>query len=413
MLLESVPGSDVVSVGLWFPTGSRDEDPGQEGFSHFVEHMLFKGTDRLSAFDIACDIDRVGGSINAFTEREVTSVYTSVPKEYFQHVFEIMHDICFFSVFPEEEILREQSVVLNEISASEDSPEETAFDEFLALYWQNNAIAKPIMGSRQSVKKIKRAAILEFYKKHYNIGNCIISIAGDFKIEFIVSYIEKIIKQTGQRSVLYSAAEQRIIPEESRFTRYMEGTFSQTHVYIGSQFEKPAALKDYYSLLLFSSAFGESMSSRLFQEVREKQGLCYSISSFRNYYSDIGFWMIYANTMSENSEKLLRSIEHEIKNLALHPVSQKELDDAIMQVKGTMILSKQDMEARMKRMARQYIAMGKVLSYEDCFSIIEDISLRDIELVADAIFKTGPLSILGYGGKGLKKLSKCSFSMEP
>ncbi|RPJ05612.1 MAG: insulinase family protein, partial [Spirochaetaceae bacterium] len=411
LLLETVPGSEVIAVGIWFLNGSRDEGPLEEGFSHFIEHMLFKGTERLTPYSIACDIDRVGGSINAFTEREVTAVHTTVPRDYFRHVFEIMCEICFASIFPEDELAKEQQVILNEISSSEDSPEENAFDIFMESLWPDHALSKKIMGTKKSIQAVKRERLVAFYRSYFVPKNCIISVAGGINADQANSFIEETllrfaVVETSQNSEF---GKKRIPPKATGFKRFVEGSWNQAQVYFGTQFAKPAKGKDYYTQLLLSTAFGESMSGRLFQEIREKQGLCYSISSYRTYYSDAGFWMIYANTLPDSVRALLEGIQQELGRLFSDPVTGKELEDAKMQIKGSLILAKQDMEVRMKRMTRQFLAMEQILTYQECFELIDSVCLDDIVQSTSQILGNPDSGLLVYGCKGLKKLAKIPF----
>lgn len=403
VICEPVNHAEAAAIGFWFLHGSRDEITKENGFSHFLEHMIFKGTGRRTPRDIACEIDRVGGSINAGTEKEVTSVFTSVPGEYLPVVLDVMCDIAFGSTLPDEEITKEKLVVQNEISSIEDSPEEMGFELFVETIWQGHPLAEKITGSLESITTVTRAKLEKFYRKHFRPSRLLVSAAGAIDPVSLCDMLEKKIAEYGMTKENASGLPTRTPPPFCRGAHIVEDTFTQAQIFYARLLPTPAKIRDYYEQLLVSTAFGESMSSRLFQTIREEEGLCYTVYSSRAYYSDTALWMIYASTMPELLGQLLQSLARELNTLRRHPCSQKEIDEARLQIKGSLILARQDVEVRMKRLARQYIAMGSILSYEECFGIIDSITKADLDQQINQLFADdGGAALLVYGAPGIK-----------
>ncbi len=407
LLCEPVEGSEAVAAGFWFLHGSRDERPGEEGFSHFLEHMIFKGTGRRNAREIACDIDRVGGILNAATEKEITSIYASVPREHADVMLDVICDIAFGAVLPEGEIEKEKLVVQNEISSIEDSPEETGYELFAETIWRGHPLAARITGTAESVKAIAREKLQVFHRRRFTPDRLVVSIAGGLDADSAARAVETVMERYLGRDGAgpgTGAPPARTVPPFAAGTALREDRFTQAQAFYARAFGRPGSLKDYYEHLILSTAFGESMSSRLFQNIREEQGLCYSIYSSRTYYSDCAVFMIHASTLPEQVQALLEAIDREIGRLRDDSLTQREIDDARLQVKGALVLSKQDVEVRMKRLARQYISMGEILTYEESFRLIESVTEDDVRKVTGVLFGSGGPALLVYGCPGLKKV---------
>jgi predicted Zn-dependent peptidase len=409
LLCEPVAGSEAAAVGFWFLHGSRDEGRGEEGFSHFLEHMIFKGTARRTPRQIACEIDRVGGLLNAATEKEVTSVYASVPREHLAVVLDVMCDIAFAAALPEPEIEKEKSVVHNEISSIEDSPEEKGYELFVETMWDGHPLAAKITGTAESVRAIARDQLGKFYRGHFLPGRLVIAVAGGFATEAAAREIEKKIDDyaasvSGPSPIAPADAAPRTPPPFQAGGKVVEDEFSQAQVFFARNFPLPEKVKDYYEHLLLSTAFGESMSSRLFQNIREKEGLCYTVYSSRSYHSDCALFLTYASTLPDQVPRLLEALGRELEQLASAPLTRQEIDEARLQVKGSLILSKQDVEVRMKRLARQYLAMGSIMSYEECFQVIDGVTREDISRLTAELFRPPASALLVYGCHGLKKV---------
>jgi predicted Zn-dependent peptidase len=407
ILLEPVPATDIISIGFWFLHGSRDEEENQLGFSHFLEHMLFKGTARRSTARIAREIDRVGGGINAFTEKEVTCIYCTVPKEHFNLAVDILSDIVFHSTMPTLELDREKTVVLNELKSGEDTPEEQSFDLFFAKLWRGHPLSRRIIGSEQSIKKISREHALSFYKKYFVAENLVIAVAGDFNEHEVLAVFAELPCAKGSPAPVRN----RTAPVRRASNDFIPDRFQQAHIYLGSYLRAANTVRDYYIQLILSTCFGESVSSRLFQEIREKQGLCYSIFTSRLYYSDVGLWIIYASTFPKFIPQLLEQVAGEHRRLISAPPSQEEIEEAKCHIRGTLILSKQDLEVRMKRIARQFIIMKELLTYEESITLLDSIEKKDLDREIDYLAHNAEYNLLVYGCKDVVKYRKQTFPM--
>ena len=312
IILDPVATTEALSLGLWFLHGSRDESDGEEGFSHFLEHMVFKGTRRRSAFQIAQAIDRVGGFLNAFTEKELTCFHCILPKEHTELAVDVLVDMVTDSLLDEEEIGREKQVVLSEIQSSEDAPEERSHEVFLETVWDGHPLARRITGESAQVEAIQRSRLESFYRGLFVTGNLVVTAAGAMEpeamFELLARYLERI--PEGSHPLV------RTPPRRTVRSEHRQDRFQQVHLYLGTEIAATDRLDEYYRAQVFSTAFGESMSSRLFQQLREKEGLCYSVYSFRTYYSDTGLWTIYANCTPALAPRLIESLARELKRLA-------------------------------------------------------------------------------------------------
>ena len=259
--------------------------------------MLFKGTEKRTAFQISRDIDRVGGILNAFTEKETCCYYCTLTGEYIHLAIDVLSDMIFHSVFPEEEIEKERSVIINEIQISMDAPEEKAYELYLKEMWGNHPLSKRITGSIKDVSNITKEKLIKFYKERYILSNLIISVSGNYNVDEVKETVKNLLQKAGTPNQNYNWKQRscntdlfqnsRQIPQRIRCWKLIKDRFTQSHIYTGISNSFLHELKDFYSLLVFSTLFGESMSSRLYQKIREEKGLCYTIFSFRTYYSDL------------------------------------------------------------------------------------------------------------------------------
>ena len=280
LLLESVPQSDVVSIGFWFLQGSHDEGPGETGISHFLEHMLFKGTERRSAFQIARDIDRVGGILNAYTEKEVTCYYCTVAREHLDLGLDVLADMVFHATLEPSDVEKERSVVVNEIRSYLDSPEDCAFERYCRGLWGDHPLGRRITGDIEDVGAITPSSLQRFYKSRYTTGALVVAAAGGVEAGPMADRISALLEGAPQGA---SAAPHRVVPSRRQERSFARARFAQDQIYIGTDFGAAAGNAELvYGTLVLSTAFGESMSSRLFQELRENRGLCYSIGTFRS-----------------------------------------------------------------------------------------------------------------------------------
>ena len=393
LLCEPVTTTETCAIGFWFPTGSRDERRHERGLSHFLEHMLFKGTECRSALDIAVQIDRVGGNINAFTDRETTCFYCTLPAAHADLAVEVLCDMVSSATLAKADIDKEKVVVCNEIRAADDSPEEQSYQLFLERMWGAHPLAVRVAGTEADVQRIDRDALAAFYRHRYHPGNLMVTAAGDVNCDAVASTVSARLAAGGEPT----AAEPRVPPAQRRAQDYADSDFQQAQIYAATTLPPGTAPATYYALLVLSTAFGESMSSRLFQRIREDEGLCYSVETFRSHYSDVWKWGIYANALPELTARLLSALNEELHRLADHPPTVSEVDDAISHLTGSMVFAKEDMETRMKRIAGQYQLFGDVTELDQAAHLLQSITADDVAAITARLLQPGHFNLLVYG----------------
>lgn len=405
-ICDTVENTLTCSVGFFFSNGSRDETVSTYGFAHFLEHMLFKGTTNRSAYDIAREIDCVGGSINAFTDKEITCYYCTVPAVYAELAVEVLSDMISHPTLSEDDITKEKIVVVNEMRASEDSPEERSYQYYLNKLWQYHPLSRKIAGEIAEVENITPGNLREFYETVYRSDGLTVVIAGNINCQKIISVMQKSLTDLnfGVKRFI------RNPPERFVSRDYMPSKYQQAQIYLGTVLNSTIRdMERFYCFLVFSTAFGESISSRLFQHIREDLGLCYSVESFRTYYSDTWLWTIYASAIPGLVPQLLESLNVELNKLCNQPLSSKEVNDAINYIAGGMVFAQEDMEIRMKRLVNQQQIFGKVINFKEAIKIVRSISHLDVAGLSNDILQEGQFNLLSYGIKKTKQIQRLSF----
>jgi predicted Zn-dependent peptidase len=400
LLLEPVDRTDTLCIGYWFLHGSRDERPGEEGYSHFLEHMLFKGTARRSALQIARDVDRVGGIINAFTEKESTCVYVILPKEHLRLAFDVLSDMTVNSLLDEGEMEKEKEVIVNEILSVDDSPEERGHEHYLRRMWGDHPLSRKITGEVPQVRRIDRGSLGAFYSGRLLPSNMVVAVAGSFS----PSEARELAEAAFPAGLPPAVPLARRVPARQTDSEAIADRFTQAQIYAGTSYTLDRTVSHYYTSLVFSTAFGESMSSRLFQKLREELALCYTVYCFRSFFSDTGMWTIYANATPQLALKLVQGLDGELARLLAEPLSLHEVADAKSHLVGSMILSKEDMETRMKRLVRQYAMMDRVLEFDESVAELEKVSAGQIEGFARDLLRPESFNLLAFGSRGLRQL---------
>ncbi len=360
---------DTVSLGLWVEVGTRHEPAAINGVAHFLEHMAFKGTERRSARAIAEEIEAVGGHLNAYTSRESTAYYAKVLKEDTALALDILADILMHSTFDPAELERERTVILQEIGQANDTPDDIIFDHFQECAYPDQAMGRPVLGSPEIIRRLSREAITAYLADHYGAERMVLSVAGNIAHGRVVDLAERLLGDLPrQREV--SATPARYIGGERREARDLE----QLHIVLGFP-GLTLTDPDYYAAAVLSTAFGGGMSSRLFQEVREKRGLVYAIHSFAHGYRDGGLFGIYAGTGEDEAEELMPVLCDETMRLAdgFEPV---ELARAKAQMKAGLLMSLESTSARCEQMAQHILIHGTPFDPADL--------VRRIEAVDDA-----------------------------
>ena len=381
-----------VSIGVWVYCGSRHENRANNGIAHFIEHMLFKGTKKRSPLEIAAAIDAVGGVINASTGKESTAFYVKVPDYYLDLAIELLADILKNSRFQSAEIEREKSVIHQEIRSLEDSPDENVHDLFEAQLWNGHPLARPIMGTRDSVAALNRQRIVRFFIRNYRGRNLVISVAGKMQHEQLLDLVSRHFESLDGMGETFKDVPP--VPSAVMSTVYKD--LEQVHLVLGCPAPSSTDPRRYASFLM-NAFLGGSMSSRLFQEVREKRGLVYDIQSYLNSYLDTGMLGIYAGTGAGEIRQVIRLVRKEIKRLCDHSLNDKELRDAKEMIKGNFLLSMESTDNRMTRLAKNEFCFGRQILWDEVMERIEGVSQQDIGNLAGEMFAPEKLSMVAIG----------------
>lgn len=393
IVYEKLPYIRSVSFGLWVGTGSRYESPGLNGISHFIEHMLFKGTETKTAKDIAMAIDNVGGQINAFTGKECTCFYTKTLDEDLETAVEVISDMLFHSRFDPAHVETEKKVIAEEIGMYEDYPEEMVHDMLTEEIWSGNSLGYPILGSYQSVAGISRDAIIDYMNTFYVPENSVISVAGNFDEHKLIEMVEKYFgcwkSQNYCRIHAYKPWFNRSIKVKRKETE-------QVHMCIGFRGVKHGE-ESMYSLLTINNILGGGMSSRLFQKVREESGLAYSIYSYPTSYRDVGMFTIYAASSPQQYEEVIRLIRDEIVSLTQKSITEADVEKAKNQLKGSFIIGLDSTSGRMNSMGKSQLMMGRIRTPDEILDSINRVSLQSIDDVIQFVFKPEQMGISAIG----------------
>ncbi len=389
VVTERMERVETVSFGAYVGTGSRNEVAAENGVSHFLEHMAFKGTASRSAAAIAEEVEAVGGHINAYTAREQTAYYIKVLKEDAALATDIIGDILTHSTFEEQELERERGVILQEIGQANDTPDDIIFDHFQETAYPSQPLGRPILGSEEGIRQMPRATLTGYMKQHYGAGNVVVAAAGNLHHGQIVDLVGRHFADlpASAPSMMTNAAYRGGEIREER-------DLDQVHIVLGfpSVGYRDA---DYYSTLLLSSLLGGGMSSRLFQEIREKRGLVYSIYSFSAPYADGGLFGIYAGTGEAEAEELVPVALEELRKVQTE-VTEAELARARSQVKASLLMSLESTGSRCEQLARQLQVFGRIIPTQETIAKINAVTPEDIQRSAVRQFHQAPtLATLG------------------
>jgi len=391
VVMEQVKDVRSVALGVWVKVGSRYELHEKNGISHFLEHMFFKGTQKRSARDIAVDTDSMGGDLNAFTSRENTTFYIKVLDEYFDRGIELLSDIFIHSTFPEEDIEKEKGIIKEEIKMVEDTPDDYIHDLFNRQIWGSGGIGQPILGRRETIKAFMRDDLVGHVKKHYGTKGIVISCAGNFEAERLLDALNH--NFSSLRKGAETAGEPQ--PVFNGGIQVHAKDLSEVHLCLGVQ-GMPQASRDRYIMFILNTILGGGVSSRLFQEIREKRGLVYSVYSYISAYIDTGVLAVYAGTGKKKIVHVIELILKEFRGLA-DAVSEIDLERAKAQLKGNLILGLESTSSRMQNIARQEIYYGRYYSPSEIIKEINSISLAQVKELADRLLSGGGVALTVFG----------------
>jgi predicted Zn-dependent peptidase len=401
VVCEHIPFVRSVSLGIWVRTGSRDENMKNNGISHFIEHMLFKGTEKRSAAVIAETIDNIGGQLNAFTGKECTCFYAKILDEHLDIAIEVLSDMLFNSLYAKKDITVEKKVILEEIGMYEDAPEELVHDILSEAVWEGSAIGYPILGTRKSLRGLNRDYILDYIKGRYTPENTVISIAGNYDEEKLSEMLERYFGSwKAEKNAEINVETVEFKPGLS----IKEKDTEQVHICIGFDGVENGNEK-LYPLLAVNNIFGGGMSSRLFQKIREKKGLVYSIYSYPTAYNDVGLFTVYAGMKPEQLNEVISLVYDEVRFLLKKGISSQELEKTKEQLKGNYILGLESTSSRMNSIGKSELMLGYINTPEEILNKIEAIDMEGVNKIIRDVFNLGQkgVSIVGNLKQGFDK----------
>jgi predicted Zn-dependent peptidase len=392
ILTERMPHVRSVAVGVWVETGSRHELEARGGVSHLIEHLVFKGTATRSAEAIARTMDSVGGQMDAFTTKENTCFYVQVLDEHLPLAVDLLTDILLHPLFDAEELEREKSVVLQEIRMVEDTPDDIIHDLFAAQIWGGHPLARPILGTRELVTGFHRDAIAEYFGEEYVPPRIIIAVAGNVTHDQVVELFGRGFNGYTRPARPRASDAVRLAPGVNIVNKALE----QVHLVMGFPGLAHAA-PERYAMFVLNDVIGGSMSSRLFQEVRERQGLAYSVHSGVQAFTDTGLMYVYAATDEKNFSKVLKSILKELRDVKKHGVTEEELRRSKDHLKGSLMLSLESTSSRMNRLAKHELHLGSFLTIDDMLASIDGVRHDEVQALVSQVIDEDQLALTTLG----------------
>ncbi len=396
LLTEAMPHVRSVAVGVWLKRGSRHETPIQSGISHFIEHMVFKGTKNRSAEVIAAQVDSIGGHMDAFTAKEYASFHLKVLDEHLPLAVDILGDIAMNPLFDPAEMTKEKKVIFEEINMVEDTPDDLVMELYTEAFWPRHPLGRPILGTKSSVSRFRRDELAGFFRSVYRPGNIVIAAAGHLEHEATSRLVRRHFGELAPGGRSRNGGPPR---PASRIVTRSKKELEQVHLCLGTP-AYPQAHEDRYGVYILNTVLGGSMSSRLFQNVREKRGLVYSISSGVSAYSDAGTLTIYAGTSLDSVDEVVRLSLEELRRMKGEALPADELRRAKDHLKGSLMLSLENTGSRMNHIARQEIYFGRAFKLDEILAGIEAVTAEDVPRIAGDLFRGEvTMSVLGNLGR--------------
>src|SRR6476660_1106127 len=391
-----------VSIGIWLKTGSRDEDLPWNGISHFIEHMVFKGTQHRTAEEIARQVDSIGGNMDAFTAKECISFSIKVLNEHVPIALDVLSDLVLNPVFDAQDISRERGVILEEIKMDEDNPDYLVHEIFTQNFWKDHPLGKPILGTKETVKRFERDSVVDAYTHRFAPRNIIVSAAGNLDHDRFVELVTRKFEHMKPMSNGFHSSAPKII---SRITLRNKKALEQVQLCIGVP-AHPIAHEKRHAGYILNTVLGGGMSSRLFQNIRERQGLAYSIYSDLNPYRDTGCLAVYAGTSLASASKVVQSVVSEFRKLKSEPVPDEELKRSKAQLKGSLMLSLESSTSRMSNLARQEMYFDRFYDLDELIEKIEAVTTEDLSTLAREFFQPEAVAVTALGNLNGLKLTR-------
>lgn len=393
VITEVMPHVRSVSVGIWVGSGSRRETPEQNGLSHFIEHVLFKGTSNRSAEDIARSVDSIGGNLDAFTSKELVCFNTKVLDEHLPVAMDVLSDLVLNPLFREADIEKEKGVILEEIKMDADNPDYLVHEIFCSNFWKDHSLGKPILGTRETVKKFGRGVIEDYYRDVYTPENLLITAAGNLTHGALVDLARQRFEELKPAG---PPPPQPAPLTHARISLRSKKDLEQVHVCLGVP-SFPIVHEDRFACYVLNTLLGGGMSSRLFQNIREREGLAYSVFSELNPYTDTGCLSVYAGTSLEAAAGVVRMVLKEFTAIKQDAIPEEELRRAKDHLKGSLMLSLESTSSRMSNLARQQLYFERFFTLDELTASIEKVSAADVQNVAQTFFDQRHIALTVLG----------------
>ncbi|MEX2462274.1 MAG: pitrilysin family protein [Paenibacillaceae bacterium] len=401
VLVEQIPTCRSVSFGIWVKIGSRNESTVQNGISHFIEHMLFKGTDKYTAKDIAEVFDGIGGNVNAFTTKEYTCYYAKVLDEHLPIAVDVLADMFFHSQLDVQELDKERNVILEEISMYDDTPDDLVHDLLAKASYGEHSLGYTILGTEENLNAITSEDLRQFMKEHYNIQNTVISVAGN-----VDDRIMELIEQYFGEFANHGSTSDYSMPPFAGESVFQTKQTEQNHICLS--LPGCSVLDErIYGMILLNNTIGGGMSSRLFQEIREKRGLAYSVYSYHSSYMDSGLFTVYTGTAPKQTEEVLKVSLDIIGEMIIKGMTEAELRKGKEQLKGSLILSLESTSSRMNRMGKNELMLGKHYTLDETLARIEAVDMKQIDSLIKQLFANPfALAMVGQSDAAIKEFRR-------
>lgn len=393
VVTEEIPYVNSVSIGIWVKVGSRYENVDNNGISHFIEHMLFKGTKSRSAKEIANSIDKIGGQLNAFTSKECTCFYAKFLDTHFDIALDVLADMFFNSNFDPEDIEKERGVVIEEINMYEDSPEDLVHDLFSQAVWSGNPLGMSILGTEESLNNLSRKKIVDYFSENYIPQNIVISVVGNFKHKEAVGKIKEYFEKAEHKDNSGIHMTMPIFEPEYKLKNKVT---EQVHLCMGFN-GVDIKSEAFYPMLILNNVFGGAMSSRLFQKIREDRGLAYSVFSYPSSFEDCGLFSIYAGSKPGNLRSVTELIMEEIRIIKESGITEEELYDSKEQLKGSYILGLESTSGRMISIGKSELLLGTIYSPAEIIEKIDNVDMENVNSIIKYIFNTDSMGAAVIG----------------
>ncbi|MEG1560709.1 MAG: pitrilysin family protein [Clostridia bacterium] len=405
---ERMDGFNSVALNVWLNTGSVYEREDEGGASHFIEHMLFKGTEKRSALEIAAEMDSIGGNMNAFTAKECTCYYARVLNENLHIAADMLADILYNSKFDSTEMEKEKGVICEEILMTEDTPDDVVHEAACSLYYQDDPLSKPILGTQESVRAFTHDSLTDYMKRNYTPKNIIISCAGSFNKENLLNELESAFSKTSERDI----KNEPIIVTENNSRKFIaiEKDVEQVHMCIalpGFMVDHPMSMP----FLVMNNALGGSMSSRLFQKIREQRGLAYSVYSYTSAYKNSGYFTLYAGTGEKQATTVYELLIEELLSLKDNGFTKQEFLRSKNQLRGSFILGLESTSARGSAIGKSLLFRGSVRTYEETIDLLNAVTMDDVKQCTEMVIDFSKMATALVGRTGSCKAAIENFAI--